>query len=365
MNTQSVTQEKTNRTSPGRHEPAVPGKPVVDPACWTAAELAARDDWVHELSTEEISDLAAMAATLRRRIGDDPNRLLDTEREDFDLGAFGATLENAKRILEEGVGLFLIRGLLVQTWDRLDSAIVYWGIGRHIGRATSNNPEGDMFGHIADMGKEYDNPKHRGYQTNATMEFHVDPCDVLTLLILQTAKSGGRSMIVSTPALHNEIVRRRPDLAEELAKPFCRSRHGENAPWEAPWYEAPIFNYSDGYLSVTAGYKHIEKGYALPETPDITEQQKEALALINEVAAELHFGTDLLPGDIPLFNSHVNLHTRTAFKDWPEHERRRHAWRMWLYAPHIRPRTPYFEIWKNGVWSPPGAKKIVLSPWPT
>jgi len=43
------------------------------------------------------------------------------------------------------------------------------------------------------------------------------------------------------------------------------------------------------------------------------------------------------------------MHTRTAFEDWPEPERRRHLWRLWLAAPDIRPRSPYFENWKNGV----------------
>ena len=60
-------------------------------------------------------------------------------------------------------------------------------------------------------------------------------------------------------------------------------------------------------------------------------------------------------------NSHVNLHTRTGFEDWPEVERRRHAWRMWLIQPDIRPRTPYFDNWENGVHAP--AQRIDLNAW--
>ena len=43
------------------------------------------------------------------------------------------------------------------------------------------------------------------------------------------------------------------------------------------------------------------------------------------------------------------MHTRTEFEDWPEPERRRHLWRLWLGIPDIRPRSPFFENWRDGV----------------
>ncbi len=152
MNASKTTTEQTDQTAQSLREPAVPGRPVIDPACWTAAELAARDDWIFQLSEDEIADLKTMAATVRRRIGDDPNALLETERDDFDLGAFAATLKAVMRVIKDGVGVALIRALPVAEWDRLDLAIAYWGMGRHIGEVQANNPDGHMFGHIADIG---------------------------------------------------------------------------------------------------------------------------------------------------------------------------------------------------------------------
>ena len=38
-------------------KPAEPMKPLVDPAGWTAAELAASDDWIYELSEAEKNDI--------------------------------------------------------------------------------------------------------------------------------------------------------------------------------------------------------------------------------------------------------------------------------------------------------------------
>ena len=39
---------------------------------------------------------------------------------------------------------------------------------------------------------------------------------------------------------------------------------------------------------------------------------------------------DFRPGDIQILNNHVTVHTRTAFEDWPEPERKRHLMRLWL-----------------------------------
>lgn len=342
-------------------EPAVAGRPVVDPACWTGAEMAARTDWIHPVPARAVDDLAAMAGKVRARIGDDPEGLRAFEADDFDLGAFAPTLDDVRHQLTEGRGFAVVRGLPVAAWDRLDLAIAYWGIGRHLGRALSNNPEGDLLGHVTDLGKDYDNPNHRGYQTNAHMLFHCDQCDVVTLLCLHAARSGGRSKIVSGPAVHNEMLRRRPDLVEELTKPMCWTRHGEVATGQKPWYEVAIFNFAGEKLSTCGGYKHIKKGHALPGTPDLTETQHEAFALMATVNEELHLAMEFLPGDIQLLNSHVTMHSRTGYEDWPELERRRHLWRLWLRVPELRPVPPAFANRNQGIRAAATRDRVTLA----
>jgi hypothetical protein len=54
------------------------------------------------------------------------------------------------------------------------------------------------------------------YQHNQRLGFHADPTDIVALLCIRPAKSGGLSSIVSGVAVHNEIVRSRPDLAQVL-----------------------------------------------------------------------------------------------------------------------------------------------------
>ena len=44
---------------------AVPFEPVVDPAGWTAAEMAAREDWLYSFNDDEIAELRAAIAQRR------------------------------------------------------------------------------------------------------------------------------------------------------------------------------------------------------------------------------------------------------------------------------------------------------------
>lgn len=341
-------------------EPAKPGDVVVDPAVWTGAELSGRDDWIYTLNSNDLAALANLARQVRTDIGDDANKLLEIDTSDMDLGTFGAPMAEVFHQLKDGRGFQLIRGMPVSEWDRLDLAIAYWAMGLKIGTPLSNNPDGDMIGHVTDMGLDYENPNHRGYQTSAHMLFHTDQCDVVSLLCLQTAKTGGQSKIVSAPAVHNEMIRRRPDLVAELTSDMFWTKHGEVTPGEDPWYKMAVFNYIDGYLTTAGGYKHIEKGHALPGNPPLTAAQKEAFALLAEINEEIHLAMSFEIGDIQLLNSHVTMHSRTAYEDWPDPEKRRRLWRLWLRNPDLRPRPDAFAHRTGGIHTPQTTFQVQL-----
>ncbi len=330
-------------------EPARPGQPVIDPAVWTGDELAARSDWIHVLSDDEVSALADAVARVKTRIGDNIQGLLSVDPTEVDLGSAARVMDSTWHQLRDGCGVQLIRGMPVNKWPRIDLAIAYWLMGTRLGKPLSNNPEGDMIGHVTDLGKDYDHPNHRGYQTSAHMLFHTDQCDIVSLLCLQTAMTGGQSRIVSAPAVHNEMVRRRADLAAELAGSFYWTRHEEIGPGQKPWYRLSVFNYSDGYLTTIGGYKHIQKGHALPGVPPLTEAQKEAFDLLSEINEELCHAMTFDVGDIQILNSYVTMHSRTSYEDWPEAHRRRCLWRLWLSNLAVRPRPAAAKQRTSGI----------------
>ena len=328
---------------------AVTDRPVADPADWTGAELAARTDWRFEATAAESAHLVDMARAAAARLGGDPNRLLATARADFDLGPFAGRVAAMLEAVRAGPGIALYRGLPMDALSPLEAATVYWAMGLHMGTARSNNPEGDMIGHVLDAGREYGHPRHRGYQTAAEMDYHCDQTDAVALLCIRTAKSGGTSKVASSVRLRNEVLRLRPDLHAVLTRPFCWTKHGETYAHEAPFFEGPVFNFRDGRLSTAFGPQHIMKGHLLPEAPDIAPAQREAIDFVSALAEEHHATMAFRPGDIQILNNYTCVHTRTAFEDWPEPERRRVLWRLWLAIPDFRAPTPYSEQWSRGV----------------
>ena len=339
------------------------GREAVDPADWTGAGLEARTDWRFAATAAETAHLVDMARAGAARLDGDPDRLLATARADFDLGPFAGRVDAMLDSLRDGPGIALYRGLPMDDLSPIEVATVYWAMGLHMGVPRSNNPEGDMIGHVLDAGREYGHPRHRGYQTAATMDYHCDQTDAVALLCIHTAKSGGLSKIASTVRLHNEVLRRRPDLLDALTRPFCWTKHGEMNPGEMPYFESPVFNFHDGRLSTAFGPQHIMKGHALAEAPDMTPVQREAIDFVSELAEEHHADMEFRRGDIQILNNYTAIHTRTEFEDWPEPERKRVLWRLWLSIPDFRPPTPYSVQWSRGV-SPEGTRQQIRLVYP-
>lgn len=322
---------------------------VTDPADWDATVILSNDNWLTILTDDEIIDLKRMASSVRPLLKNDPNNLLTLSQDDFDLGCFAQRLAEIFEQLRSGLGLALIRGLPIGQSDPLDVASIYWGIGLHLGDATPNNPEGDMLGHITDLGKTQSDPNSRGYQTREAMDYHCDQCDIVGLICIRPAKSGGESRVASSIKMYNELVDHHPEYARALTEPFYWTKHGEYSQGEAPYYKSPVFNFFDDQLCTSFGPKHILKGHDLPEAPALTELQLNAIGVAEEIADQNRYDMVLEPGDMQFLNNYVALHTRSAYQDHEDPAAKRLLWRLWLMNPDLRPRTGYSKQWLKGV----------------
>jgi hypothetical protein len=200
-----------------------------------------------------------------------------------------------------------------------------------------------MLGHVKDFGGDYAAANVRGYQTNAELIFHCDLCDYVGLLCRHPAKSGGASRIASNVTVYNEMLKICPELVEELIADFHISRIGEIAPGQDPWYKLPVFSFHGGYFSGRGAGDHVLKALGLPGVPEFSDKQSAAFTAFGEIVQQHYFDMDFRPGDIQVLHNHVTLHTRTAFKDWPEPERKRHLIRLWLTDWDGRPLKPGFR----------------------
>jgi hypothetical protein len=320
---------------------------IIDsPADWRGPDMIARDDWIHHLGEREIAEIDAALRQARK----DGIGFADMTAENFPLPRFAETAAHARDQLEDGPGLFLIRGFPANDYAPEDLRLIYWGLGKHLGTAVSQSSYGDILGDVRDLNVDVKGPRGRGYRTNQELSFHCDSCDVVGLFVMRTPKSGGLSMLASSLAIRNEIARTRPDLLEALYEPFHWSMLGQEKPGEKPYYEQPVFSEQDGYFSCRLVRAHITNGQNFPEVPRLTKTRIEALDLVAKLAAseEFYFPMMFEPGDLQLLNNHVCFHSRTAFEDYPEPDRKRHLLRMWLSVPNSRPLSPLMShIYKD------------------
>ena len=333
-------------TDIGRSRSDAPGFPAglperIDHACaWLGPAMAASRDWIEALSATELDELARASEPWMGEGAD----LTALTRESFVLPTLAARLQRVRDELLEGRGFVLLRGVPVATWGRRRSALAFYGLGAHLGRALSQNAQGHVLGHVRDVGLSSSDPNVRIYQTRERQTFHTDSADLVGLLCLQTAHRGGLSALVSSTALYNEMRARRPDLAARLFEPLATDRRGEVPAGAKPYFEIPVFNWFAGRLSAIYQRQYINSAQRFAHAPRLGASHVEALDLFDALSNDpaLHFTMALEVGDMQFVHNHVLLHDRTAFEDGAEVSRRRHLLRLWLAPDTARPLPPVF-----------------------
>jgi hypothetical protein len=316
---------------------AILTEPVTGPVAWSGRVLKPDDSWTYRLNDEDLHELSAAIAFSRKQR---PVIELVT-RADFPLPKLERKLVEIGAQLEDGRGLFWIRGLPVKRWDEDDAARALWGFGRYLGRAIPQNARGDLVGHVRYEGLVLSDPHARGYQTRAAQSLHVDRCDVVGLLCVKKAMSGGTSRVVSSVRVYNDMLAECPWHLGILYTAFAIDMRGEEDPAEPPVYYRPVFSYYGGKLSCGANRTYIRSGQERVGRP-LNAAQAEALDTFYAMCEKHVLSMDLEPGDLQLLNSYVTLHDRTEYVDYPEPERMRHMLRLWLAMPNPRPLAPDF-----------------------
>ena len=311
-------------------------------AAWYGPEMTRRDDWLMPLDEAEIAEIEAATGPLVARNAD----IAAIAAHDFPLPTLGPRLKaRTEAEVLNGCGFLLMRGLPVGRWTMREAATAYFGLGAHLGSARSQNGKGHVLGHVQDLGLDVNDPNVRIYQTHERQTYHTDSCDIVGLLCLKTAKSGGLSALVSSTTIFNEMRRQRPDLLKLLFQPIATDRRGEVPEGQKPYFEIPVFNWHKGFLTAIYQRQYVDSAQRFADAPRISPQLKEALDLFDALTNDpkLNMFMAFQPGDVQLVHNHTMLHDRTAFEDWPEPERRRHLLRLWLAADEARPLPEVFS----------------------
>jgi hypothetical protein len=315
------------------------------PEAWYGPALATQSDWIEPLSPAELDELAAAASRWLPRVEQNPRALNSLTAAGFPLPTLAPRVARLREELLHGRGFVLLRGFPVARWGRRLSAVAFYGLGVHIGRPRTQNAQGHLLGHVRDLGLRSDDPNVRIYQTHERQTFHTDSADVVGLLCLQTAKSGGLSALVSSVTIYNEMRDRRP----RSSRAGCS---GQWLPTDAARFRRAQPPTSRSRSSIgtracsrrsTSASTSIRRS-ASPTRRGLPAADIEALDLFDALTDDpaLQMTMALEPGDLQFVHNHTILHDRTAFEDFPEPARRRYLLRLWLAPEGARVLPPVF-----------------------
>jgi hypothetical protein len=302
------------------------------PAAWRGADISTSDEWKVELDdaqrAELLSALDVLKAAAAER-GGDPLRAVTAA--DFPLPTLAPVFAAALDDVVDGRGFTLLRGVPIDALPAGDIELLYWGIGLHFGIPIHQRDENDLLVYIRDTGVDPNAPLTRGFETSAKLEYHSDSSDIVGLLCVRPAKSGGVSTILSSVAVHDELVRRNPAAAALLHEQWWHDRKsGDDL---SSFFQCSVFGERDGRLFTHYGRAYMESVTRHPDLPAMTAEQVAALDALDELmnnSPELVLNMDFRPGDVQFLNNYRIMHARTEYEDYPEEERRRDLIRLWL-----------------------------------
>ena len=323
---------------------------------WTSDDLEINKKWVIELN---ISDQEDVIFATRHALSLEKN-IFELTSNDFPLTHFLNKVDKARDEVESGLGFVIFRNLPVGLFDDKEVQYMLWGIGQYIGYPEVQDKAGALLHIVTDTGSSVNKTDNiRGFQTNEELQFHTDGADVFALLCLRNAKSGGLSKLVSSVAVFNEIEKTRPDLSAILQEDFYFDSRAQN-PNEDKYQKVPIFVKHDNLISGLHKRRYIETAQRFSDVPRLTDQQIEALDLVDQYCRSEKFclSLHLKPGDLEIASNATTFHSRETYEDHPEPDKRRCMLRLWLSL--YKPR-PLPEIYRNTrEWGPTFKRRGII-----
>jgi Taurine catabolism dioxygenase TauD, TfdA family len=312
--------------------------PFAGRGAWQAADFPSGDSWQYRLPPQVLSEFdAAMRRILSAR-----REISTLTKADFPAPAFASDAEALRQELESGRGFAVVSGLPLDSYSSEEATILYWGIATYLGQPIPQNARDEYLFAVRDEGynfqRDYGAAGVRISRTASGIDFHTDSSacyagytpDIVSLLALQTAKAGGLTALVSAQTVHNILRLERPDCLRRLYQPFYFDRRAEMRAGDSPTLFAPVFSCGDT-LAIRFFRFNLLKGYETAGVP-VTPADLEAVEALEDVCRRpsLAVSFEMRRGEMQFVSNRFVMHSRTAFEDHAEPERRRHLVRLWM-----------------------------------
>jgi alpha-ketoglutarate-dependent taurine dioxygenase len=230
------------------------------------------------------------------------NFLASSQRDD-------TMLELRRNILKRctsNFGFVLLRGFPLANSDLNTTKRRFSLFGQSLGTTLPQDSLGQHLGELS--------AQTRGEDWHNALPFHTDGADLLLLLGVQPALSGGLTKLACAAAVLETMQIEYPDKWPLLFEPWAF--HRANRPGRA-YFERPIFkrrsNSTPDCFFLPGTIRKTPSITGMPLRPE----QLQALELFEEIAErpDHHLRLTLSAGDVLIVNNHKVLHGRTQYAD--------------------------------------------------
>ena len=308
---------------------------VQDRAGWVSKDFAGRGSWERVFSAPMLAEIRGAVEQVRHLA---PQAIT---RADFPLALCAPLLTEVSQELDRGTGFAVIAGFPVEQYSHDDALRAYCGVAAHLGDVVDQTSKRERLIEVTDQGKPYSG-NSRGYHSNKMLPFHTDGAYLAALLCMETAHTGGASLLASSVTVYNEIAAHHPEHMAPLLRGFIHDRRGDHAPGQSPVSpdRIPVFSFHQGLLHCCYNRNGIV--WAQDKTGErLGAAELAALDAVDAIVADprFHIRMDMKRGDMQFVNNFVILHSRTEYNDHAD-GRRRNLARLWLDCPQGRRRGP-------------------------
>lgn len=311
---------------------------IIDhPAAWTPATLGA--DAKKALTYALTAEQRAAVERVVRKVAGMPVQAIT--RAHVDEPVFEAMARELEAELADGRGLLVVQGVDRQRYNDDECERLFWALGTYLGSPATQNAKGQQITHVT---QDKSHPTERGYRSSAELSPHTDAYAILGLFCLERSESGGYSHAASALAVHNEILRTRPDLLPALYHGTRYAAMDARGTGVEPTREnIPLFSNVDGKVSCFFSRQNTNEAVRQTGVP-LEPAFAEAADLFERLARDERFRIEFMlePGEIMLVNNYVLVHARTEFEDSERHKR--DLLRLWLNSDPLRPVIPELHL---------------------
>jgi len=308
--------------------PAMLTVPIADASAWTRADIDLAAVTV-PLDEPCHAPVVAVGTAVDGVAGGGAVQALRPEQ--FALDHCRAAAAQIRHILQAGPRFCLVDRLPLEALGSPEAAkACYWILASLVSRPVAQKRDGTLIYDVHDTGQQAaPGSGVRPDKTNIDLTFHNDNAynavmpEVVGLLCLRPAVSGGVSRVMSFQTAHNALLDRHTGCLPRLYQSFWHDRQREFAPGEEPTFAAPIFEFDGRQLGARLGLHQVRNAYAMRGAA-LDDAGARALAALADVFADesLSFDFTMTAGQMQFVKNRATGHSRTRFFDAHSPEQR-------------------------------------------